>query len=64
MKQLRGLWRDTWWLWIGFVLVTIGFSFLIGKYFLLLLPCLPIPLVYFAFNRYDENGDEKADLGS
>jgi len=64
MKQIKGLWRDTWWLWSAFVLITIGFSFLIGKYFFLLLPCLPVPFLYFAFNRYDDDGNEKADLGS
>ncbi|TWU49808.1 hypothetical protein [Rubripirellula reticaptiva] len=63
MKQIWGLWRDTWWLWIGFVAVTIGFSLMVGKFFLLLLPCLPIPFFYFAINRYDEDGNEKANLG-
>lgn len=64
MKQLLGLWRDTWWLWITFVALTVFFTFLIGNFFLLLLPCLPVPYVYFAFNRYDEDGKEKADLGA
>jgi len=64
LKQLLGLWKDTWWLWLGFVLLTIGFSLLLGLYFLLLLPCLPIPFVYFAINRYDEDGSEKRDLGA
>ncbi len=64
MKQMLGLWRDTWWLWTAFVVLTLSFSFLIGIYFLLLLPCLPIPYVYFAFNRYDDEGNEKADLGA
>lgn len=63
MKQLLGLWRDTWWLWVVFVLMTIGFTVAVGNFFILLLPCLPIPFVYFAFNRYDEDGNEKADLG-
>lgn len=64
MKQMLGLWRDTWWLWVGFTVVTIGFTFLLGNYFLLLLPCLPVPFVYFAFNRYDDDGNEKPDLGA
>jgi len=64
MKQLIGLWRDTWWLWTGFVVLTVGFSFIVGKFFLLLLPCLPVPFVYFAYNRYDDDGNEKADLGA
>lgn len=64
MRRLIGLWRDTWWLWSGFAALTVAFALLVGYYFLLLLPCLPIPYVYFAFNRYDEDGNEKADLGS
>lgn len=64
MNQLIGLWRDTWWLWTAFAIMTVGCSLLLGKYFLLLLPCLPIPYAYFAFNRYDDQGREKADLGS
>ena len=64
IKQCLGLLRDTWWLWAGFAALTVGFSLIIGKFFLLLLPCLPIPFVYFAINRYDEDGNEKADLGA
>ena len=64
MKQMIGLWRDTWWLWVGFAALTIGFSLLVGKFFLLLLPGLPVPFVYFAINRYDDEGNEKADLGA
>lgn len=64
IKQLLGLWRDTWWLWMGFILMTIVFSLVLGLYFLLLLPCLPVTFFYFAINRYDESGSEKHDLGS
>ena len=64
MKQMQGLWRDTWWVWCLFAALAIGFSLVLGKFFLLLLPCLLVPFVYFAFNRYDEDGQEKADLGS
>jgi hypothetical protein len=63
-KQLLGLWRDTWWLWTGFVVLTVAFSYLVGAFFLLLLPCLPVPFAYFAINRYDEEGNEKHDLGA
>jgi hypothetical protein len=64
LKQCIGLWRDTWWLWLAFAALTIGFSLIVGRFFLLLLPCLPVPFVYFAINRYDEDGNEKADLGA
>ena len=64
IKQLLGLWRDTWWLWCAFMILTLVFSLAVGPFFLLLLPCLPVPFVYFAINRYDEDGNEKHDLGA
>ena len=63
-NQLWGLWRDTWWLWTAFVGLTSIFCFVVGRFFLVLLPCLPVPFVYFAINRYDEDGNEKHDLGA
>ncbi|WP_146518728.1 hypothetical protein [Stieleria varia] len=62
MKQLLGLWRDTWWLWLGFVVISVVLAMAIEWFFALLIPCLPVPFVYFAINRYDEDGNEKADL--
>ena len=47
-----------------FLVMTAVFAFFVGSFFLLLLPCLPVTFVYFAFNRYDSDGNEKADLGS
>ncbi|MEM6690494.1 MAG: hypothetical protein AAF664_13760 [Planctomycetota bacterium] len=64
MKPLLGLFRDTWWLWLAFIILTCVFSVLVGRFFLLLLPCMPIPFAYFAFARYDENGEEKPDLSN
>ena len=37
-------------------------SIVVGKFFLLILPCLPVVYVYFAMARYDEHGHEKPDL--
>lgn len=62
MNQLAGLWRDTWWVWLGFVAITILLGALVGWFFYLLILCLPVPYAYFAFNRYDESGNEKPDL--
>ena len=64
MKQMLGLWRDTWWLWTVFLAMTVVFAMLVEIFFLLLLPCLPVTFIYFAFNRYDSDGNEKSDLGS
>ena len=59
---LTGLWRDTWWLWVGFAAFVIGLSVFLGSYFLLLLPTLPVTYAYFAYARYDAEGNEKPDI--
>ena len=62
VKQLWGMWRDTWWLWAIFAVMSIALAVAIEWFFVLLLPCLPVPFVYFAINRYDKDGNEKPDL--
>lgn len=62
MNQLGGLWRDTWWVWAAFCAVTLLLGLTVGWFFYLLIACLPVPYAYFAFNRYDAQGIEKADL--
>jgi hypothetical protein len=57
MMQIIGLWRDTWWEWIGFYLLAVVFSSFIGLHFLLLLPLMVVPFFHFAFNRYDADGN-------
>lgn len=61
VKRLLGLWRDTWWIWVIFIaqMVTLGLS--MSWYFLLPLGGLPISYTYFAFMRYDEDGNEKSE---
>ncbi|MCC9599894.1 hypothetical protein LOC67_04905 [Stieleria sp. JC731] len=63
MNQVLGLWRDTWWVWVVFVVITIVLAVLVGRFFYMLLLCLPVPYLYFAFNRYGADGREKPDLG-
>ena len=62
MNQLIGLWRDTWWVWLLFIAITLVLGVVVGWFFYLLIVCLPVPYVYFAFNRYDAEGNEKPDL--
>lgn len=62
VKPMLSLWKETWWLWIGFVGVTCAMTAIVGMFFLLLLPCLPVVFAYFAYARYDMNGEEKPDL--
>lgn len=60
MKRLLGLWRDTWWVWVIFVAQMIALGVSMSEYFLLPLAGLPISYSYFAFMRYDQDGNEKS----
>lgn len=61
LKRLTGLWRDTWWIWVIFVAQMVALGVYMSKYFLLPLMGLPISYAYFAFMRYDEDGNEKSE---
>ncbi len=63
MKRIKGLWRDTWWLWLFFSLMVVGIAALLSSWFFLFVwLTLPVSFFYFAFIRYDEEGNEKVDL--
>ncbi|MFG0262432.1 MAG: hypothetical protein ACF788_08575 [Novipirellula sp. JB048] len=62
MQQIKGLWRDTWWLWLGFVGLLVAMSALLSWAFLLIIPLLHMPFLYFAFVRYDDDGNEKINV--
>ncbi|GAA4425975.1 hypothetical protein [Bremerella cremea] len=62
MGPLRGLWRDTWWLWFVFLAAIVGVAYLVTPFFLFLIPVFVVMFLYFAFVRYDENGRNKGDL--
>lgn len=62
MDQFKGLWRDTKWVWMSFVCFIFLMAAGISWFFLLTLPALPVSYCYFAFIRYDENGDEKPEF--
>ena len=32
MKQMLGLWRDTWWLWTVFLAMTVVFALFVGSF--------------------------------
>lgn len=51
--------RDTWWLWLAVTLVTVLLVRMISWFFLVNAPILLIFYVYFAFNRYDSNGNTR-----
>jgi len=56
MKQLLGLWRDSWIHWVMFIAIIIALSVLLNVHFIWMLSLLPAQFAYFAFVRYDENG--------
>ena len=62
MAELKGLWRDTKWVWVLFVAIVLGMSAVLSWFFLATLLALPVCFCYFAYIRYDEMGREKADF--
>lgn len=59
MKPFEGLWRDTWWLWIGFMLSGIFLAIFVHGIFMSIFPISIVTFIYFAIVRYDENGNLK-----
>jgi len=57
MKRYRTLIKDTWWLWTVFASVIIFMVTCISPIFLALIPMLVIVFFYFAFVRYDDEGN-------
>lgn len=62
MEQLKGMMRDMWWLWLGFILFVTVLAFTFHFAFFLMYPVLGVMCLYFAMMRYDENGNEKSDF--
>ncbi len=61
-EQLKALWKETWWLWCLFIAMILGISYIETPAFLSTLVMLPPIYIYFAFIRFDENGDKIEDL--
>ncbi|MCP4081414.1 MAG: hypothetical protein GY819_07410 [Planctomycetaceae bacterium] len=58
-KRLEGLLRDTWWLWVAFIVIAIVMSILVSKVFLVTFPILVVSFFYYAGIRYDDDGNHK-----
>ncbi|MCC7334891.1 MAG: hypothetical protein IT422_07335 [Pirellulaceae bacterium] len=58
MARFRALIKETWWLWILFAAFGAGMSFL-HPVFLLMFPISIFTFFWFAYIRYDEDGDFK-----
>lgn len=63
MNQLRGLLRDTWWLWLLVFGAAIVMGVLVTWIYYLLIPVLLVTMVYFALMRYDKEGRNIGDSG-
>ncbi len=56
MARFKALIRETWWLWVLFAVFGAGMSFL-HPVFLLMFPISIFTFFWFAYIRYDEDGD-------
>ena len=57
MKRFQALIRDTWWLWCLLLGSGVLMSLLMSKVFLLIFPICIVIFLWFAFIRYDEDGN-------
>lgn len=58
MARFMALLRNTWWLWIAFLVSGASLSYF-NPIFLFMLPLCLTVFVWFAYVRYDENGNFK-----
>jgi type IV secretory pathway VirB3-like protein len=49
--------KDTWWLWLIYLIVNALFILFVGPVFWAVLPMMIVNFVYFAYIRYDEEGN-------
>jgi hypothetical protein len=56
--QVKGLWRDTWWLWCILLVLDLSVSYFVTPFLLAMLPVLTIVFGYFAYMRYDDDGND------
>ncbi len=62
MNQLTGLWRDTRWHWIAFLVIVFGLAIFYHALFLVMIFQLLFIFCYFAYMRYDDDGNRKSDF--
>lgn len=60
-KRLEGLLRDTWWLWIAFMIIAVIMTVMVSKVFLVTFPILIVAFFYYAGIRYDDTGRHKGE---
>ena len=63
MNQIRGLLRDTWWLWLLMYAGSFLMAIFVTPIYLFAIPILIGSMVYFAMMRYDKDGNAVGDSG-
>lgn len=58
MDRFKALMSNTWWLWIAFFVGSSVLSFF-DRVFLFMFPLCTVVFIWFAYVRYDENGNFK-----
>lgn len=57
MKQLKSLYRDTWFLWLTALAASVALVATTSYFFLVNFPILLVVFVYMAYVRYDLDGN-------
>lgn len=59
MARFKGLLRDTWWLWIFFIVICALLIYYVSIVLSVMIPILCFTFVYFAMIRYDDQGNAR-----
>ena len=59
MKRFLGLLRTTWWLWLVFAGLAVPLIVFVDPVFWVTVPIYAFTFFYFAFMRFDEQGNHR-----
>ena len=59
MNQIRALLKTTWWLWLIFFSLATVLYLWVDPIFVVVYPICLFTMIYFAFVRFDEDGDRR-----
>lgn len=57
VKKFLFLLRNTWWLWLAFIALTVFLIVRVNLIFIVMIPILIGVFIYFALVRYDDDGN-------
>jgi len=57
MKRFYALFKQTWWLWTIYLILNIGLILFVSPVFWAVLPMIVVIFIYFAWVRYDDEGN-------